>query len=81
MAEVHLDLEHQTPIDQQNTWNSCCLTLDRRATVFFSTLTISLIIIAFCITKLVMARSCEEANTWISLLTFILGIWVIQPSF
>ena len=70
--------EVQSKID--NEYKSCCLTIDKRALSFFSTLFISLIVITFCIIKLSLNESCESQNTYISLLTFVVGIWVKSPS-
>jgi hypothetical protein len=79
---MDIEAQHQQePDDQETLWTSCCVKLDKRATIFFSTLTISLIMIAFCIVKLSLTSTCEETNTWVSLLTFILGIWIRTPSF
>ena len=61
-------------------WRSCCLTLDKRATIFFSQLSISLIIIAFCLYQLVHLIDCEPQQAYIGLLTLILGVWLPQPN-
>lgn len=69
--------EKKTP----KVWKSGCLLIDRNAVVFFSTLFISLIVITFCIFKLTYSESCEAQNTYIGLLTLVLGIWIKSPSF
>ena len=74
--------KHDLKIDiDDKTWKSGCLIIDRKAVVFFSTLTISLIVIGFCIFKLTYSESCEAQNTYIGLLTLVLGIWIRSPSF
>ena len=35
-----------------NEWKSCCLVIDKNAVLYFSQLSLALIIIAFCIVKL-----------------------------
>jgi hypothetical protein len=75
-----MDIEQQKQEHIENTWTSCCVRLDKQATLFFSTLGISLIMIIFCMNKLSGTLTCEETNTWISLLTFILGIWIKTPT-
>ena len=61
-------------------WTSCCLKLDKRATIFFSQLSISLIIIAFCLYQLVHLVDCEPQQAYIGLLTLVLGVWLPQPN-
>lgn len=67
--------------ERKKVWKSGCLIIDRNAVVFFSTLFISLIVITFCIFKLTHSDSCEAQNTYIGLLTLVLGIWIKSPSF
>jgi hypothetical protein len=79
--EVNLNIhEKKSNIEIDNTFRSCCLTMDRRALSFFTTLSISLIIISFCIVQLSGADSCEETNTWLALLMFVIGIWIKSPA-
>lgn len=66
---------------EERQWKSCCLTIDRKAVVFFSTLGISLIMIAFCIFQLTTSKSCETQTTYMGLLTLVLGIWIKSPGF
>ena len=59
-----------------NLWrSSCCKTpLDRRAIIYFSRLTISFIIIIFCIYKLAVNDNSDIYARYMSLLTFIIGL-------
>ena len=66
---------------EDRTWKSCCLEMDRKAVVFFATLAISLIMIAFCIFQLTTSKSCEAQQAYMGLLTLVLGIWIKSPSF
>ncbi len=66
---------------EDRTWKSGCITIDRKAVVFFATLGISLIIIAFCIYQLTTSSNCETQTTYMGLLTLVLGIWMKSPSF
>jgi len=80
-TQVNLKIqEEQAENDLENGWDSCCFRADRRAITYFTTLSISLVIIAFCIVKLSGDRSCEETNGWMSLLTFVIGIYIRAPS-
>jgi hypothetical protein len=64
-----------------NTWKSACFTLDRRAIRFFTQLFIGLVIIFFCIFKLMDENlSCESSNTYISLLSTTIAIFLPSPT-
>ena len=64
------------------TWKSCCLVADRRAVVFFTQLLISLIIICFCLTMLILfPEDCNKEATYIGLLTFVIGVNLPSPKF
>lgn len=80
--EITLEMKpiEQSSIDR-TIWKSGCVQMDKGAVIFFSTLGISLIIIAFCIYQLVSSTSCETQTTYMGLLTLILGIWVKSPAF
>jgi hypothetical protein len=75
--------EHNMSIDDKkydNRYQSCCFDLDRRALIFFSQLTISLIVIAFTISMLyINMNDCATYAKYIGLLTLILGIWIDAP--
>lgn len=63
-------------------YKSCCFEIDRKATIFFTTLSLSLLTITFCIFKLTQQNlSCSEQNSYMSLMTFILGIYMRSPLF
>ena len=68
------DYQHKT------TWRSCCLVLDKRATIFFAQLTCSVIVVGFCIGMLVVNDDCNTFSRWSPLLVLILGVWLPQPS-
>ena len=68
------DYQHKT------TWRSCCLVLDKRATIFFSQLIFSLIIVGFCVGMLVKNQDCATFSRWSPLLVLVLGVWLPQPS-
>jgi hypothetical protein len=66
--------------NDENIWRSCsgCL-IDSRATVFFSQLFISVIIICFCIYQLVHSQSCERDSLYSGILTMVIGIYIPAP--
>jgi hypothetical protein len=64
----------------ETTWDSCCLRLDKRATIFFSQLSISILVMMFSTVQLVRLDDCESQQAYIGLLTLCLGVWLPQPS-
>lgn len=60
-------------------WRSCCFTLDRHATVFFSQLVVCIMVISFCMYQLVNSDSCERDQLYSSILTLILGVLIPSP--
>jgi hypothetical protein len=66
---------------RENFWKSCCgSTIDKRAASFFTQLGISSVVIIFCLYKLVVhTGDCSESQTYMSLLTLILGIYIPNP--
>ena len=66
---------------RSNLWQSCCgCMIDRRATVFFSQLSIVMVLVAFCCYMLVQRDiECHEQNTYISLLTMVVGLFLPAP--
>ena len=80
-TQVELKIhEDEKKSELENTWKSGCLIMDKRATMFFTTLFISVGVMIFCIVKLCLAESCEEGNQWMALLTLVLGIWIKSPT-
>ena len=80
-------IAHQIAVDDderayqhKTTWRSCCLVLDKRATIFFAQLTFSVIVVGFCIGMLVVNDDCNTFSRWSPLLVLILGVWLPQPS-
>ena len=64
----------------ENMWTSCsgCL-IDRRATLFFSQLFISTLVLCFCIYQLINSQSCERDSLYSSILTMTIGIYLPAP--
>ena len=74
--ELKLELKRER---YDNTWDSCCFRLDRRAAMFFSQLFISLLVMVFCLYQLLTKSSCETDALYSGLLTLILGVYLPQP--
>ena len=73
--------ERKAELDLEIRWKSCCFTMDRRAIMYFTTLTVSGIVMALCIVKLSEDIPCEQQNGWISLLSLVIGIYIKSPQF
>ena len=74
---VHLEKEI---IENENTYQSCCLRVDKRALSFFSSLAVSLIVLLFSIYQLINKNKCEDIQIYISLITMVVGIFLPQPN-
>ena len=61
-------------------WQSCCMTIDRRATRYFTQLAIAVMIITFCIVQLIRIESCEGQALYSGLLMTVIGIMLPAPS-
>ena len=71
----------QNIIEKENEYKSCCLKTDKRALLFFSQLSISLITLLVCIYQLITHHDdCENNQLYSNILMMILGVWVPQPN-
>jgi hypothetical protein len=61
-------------------WDSGCIQIDKRATIFFSQLSISVLVMGFSIYQLCTLNECAPQQAYIGLLTLCLGVWLPQPS-
>ena len=60
-------------------WKSCCLTVAKRAALFFSQMGVSITIIGFCIGMLVSNPDCDTFSRWGPLLSFVVGVLLPAP--
>jgi hypothetical protein len=76
-------METHFPVDDQsdNTWKSCCLSMDRRAVQFFSQLAAISATMGLCIFKLGTDSSQETQVSYTALLTLMIGVVVPSPKF
>lgn len=76
-----MDVEDdEIKFNHDNTYKSCCLTIDKRALNYFTQAIFSGAIIAFCIAMLATNQDCATFSRYSPLLTFIIGIWVPNPN-
>ena len=64
---------------ETTTWKSCCLTVDKKAALFFSQMGVAVTIIGFCIGMLVSNPDCDTFSRWGPLLSFVVGILLPAP--
>ncbi len=77
-----MDTEFQTDDGQaDNTWKSCCLSMDRRAVQYFTQLAVISSVMSLCIYKLATDSSCEVQTSFTGLLTLLIGVLVPSPKF
>ena len=81
---VKRTLEHKIEMenkDHDDTWNSCCFQLDRRAVEYFTQVGIIAFTSGFSIYQLVSLKSCEGQQAYMGLLTLMIGILCPGPKF
>ena len=83
---VKIQLQHDIAVEDDertfahdNTWKSCCLTVDRRAVSYISQMGIGVAVITFCISMLVIDQSCTSFSRWSPLLGLVLGVMLPSP--
>ena len=64
-----------------NTWKSCCLSMDRRAVQYFTQLMVISSVMSLCIYKLSTDSSSEVQTSFTGLLTLLIGILCPSPKF
>lgn len=78
IIEHKIDMEEK---EEDHTWKSCCIELDRRAVQYFSQLFICVGIMTFCLVQLVRLDSCDDQQSYLGLLTLLIGIMIPSPKF
>ena len=81
---IRLDMEHKIQMEekeQENTWRSGCMIVNKNAVMYFTTIFIICGIMIFCIFKLTTDSSCEVQTAYMGLLTLLLGLVAPSPVF
>ena len=65
----------------ENTWKSLCMVMDRRAVQYFTQISIIGSVMIFCIFKLTTDTSCVAQQAYTGLLTLLIGILAPSPKF
>ena len=79
-----LEMQHKIEmenIQQQNTWKSACLVMDKNAVMYFTQVGIIFFVICFAVFKLITDNSEGSQTIYMSLLTLCVGIVSPQPTF
>ena len=77
-------LNHKLKLQESkydDTWKSFCLTMDRRAITYFTTIIAVFGVMIFSMIQLIKAEECNETETYIGLLTFLIGVILPHPKF
>ena len=74
-----METDLETDNSRQTAWQSLCLTCDREASVYFSIFFVVLVVISFCFYQLIHLTECESQNTYVGILTLMLGVLLPQP--
>lgn len=81
---VRLEMEHKIEMDEKDaetTWRSGCLIVNKNAVQYFTTITIIVGIMIFCIFKLITDDTCVAQQAYMGLLTLLLGLVAPSPVF
>jgi hypothetical protein len=65
--------------NSEDTWVSCCFRCHKGALVYFTQLTIALIVIIFCIVKLILSQTCETDQLYSGILMLEAGTFRPNP--
>jgi hypothetical protein len=76
--KIQVDAEERK-FAHETTWRSCCLTVDKRALLYFGQMGVGILIIGFCIAMLATDDSCDSFARYSPLLTLVVGIMLPAP--
>ena len=74
-----MDIEKCVNKQETSEWKSCCLIIDKNATIFFSQLSIAMITLIFCIVQLSLSNTCERDSLYSGILTLVIGVYIPTP--
>ena len=64
----------------RDTWRSCCLSMDPRAVVYFTQMSIGVSVLLFAGSQLVRLEECPQQQAYLGLFTFVIGPLLPVPS-
>ena len=77
--DVKIEVENKNTED--TTWRSMCLTMDKNAVQYFTTISIITGIMGFSIYKLSTDETCAGQTAYMGLLTMMIGLVAPSPAF
>ena len=81
---VKLEMEHKIEMEnneQENTWRSACLVVNKNAVMYFTQIGIIFFVICFAVFKLITDTTEGSQTIYMSLLTLCLGLVAPHPTF
>ena len=76
-------LQHKIEVEDkkyENELKTCCGDIDRRCLVYGIQMSLLFLIMGFCIFKLLHSSDCNESQTYLGLLTMIIGLIIPAPT-
>ena len=61
---------------EERKWKSCCFQLEPESSMFFSKLTVSILVIILCSYQLIYLKSCEFQSLYSSILSSVITYWL-----
>ena len=70
-----------SPIDiaDRRLWHSCCLRIDQDMCVFLCTMSAIFFVLFFCCYQLVTLKDCHAQNTYVAVLSSLIGVLLPSP--
>ncbi len=65
--------------NHENTYKSCCLTVDKRAATFFISSSFCAAVLVFCLIQLSLNPDCSTYAKYSSIMMFLVGVYIPQP--
>ena len=81
---VERRMEHKFKVEDErnkNVWESFCMRMDRRAVQFFTQIVIIASIMMLCAYQLVNLPECDAQQSYLGLLTLLIGLVLPNPTF
>ena len=81
---VNEELKHKIELENKaidNTWRSMCITADKNAVQYFTTICIITGIMGFSVYKLITDETCVGQTAYMGLLTMMIGLVGPSPAF
>ena len=77
-------IEHRIELEDEkikNTWQSCCITLDKRACQYFTQMAVLIGVMGFSVGMLLTHDTCTDQQAYLSLLMMLIGLVIPAPTF